>query len=46
VVVTGVALSTDPSGALSEKTAFGYQTINWTAGNVSQGWDIVANKSS
>jgi type VI protein secretion system component Hcp len=45
VVVTGVALSTDASGALSEKTAFGYQTINWTAGNVSQGWDVIAGKS-
>jgi len=45
VVVTGVALSTDASGALSEKTSFGYQTIHWTAGNVSQGWDVIANKS-
>jgi type VI protein secretion system component Hcp len=45
VVVSSVALSTDASGAVSEKTAFGYQTINWTAGNVSQGWDVIANKS-
>jgi type VI protein secretion system component Hcp len=45
VVVSSFALSTDASGAVSEKTSFGYQTINWTAGNVSQGWDIVANKS-
>ena len=45
VVVTGVAISTDASGALSEKASFGYQTINWTAGNVSQGWDVIANKS-
>lgn len=45
VVVTNVALSTDPSGALSEKTSFGYQTINWTAGKVTAGWDIAANKS-
>jgi hypothetical protein len=45
VVVTGVALSTDASGVMNEKTAFGYQTINWTAGIVSQGWDVLGNKS-
>jgi type VI protein secretion system component Hcp len=45
VVVTGVALSTDVSGALNEKSSFGYQTINWTAGIVSQGWDVLANKA-
>jgi type VI protein secretion system component Hcp len=44
VVVTGVELSTDASGALNEKASFGYQTINWVAGNVSHGWDVVANK--
>lgn len=45
VVVTGVSLSTDASGALNEKASFGYQTINWVAGNVSQGWDVMANKA-
>lgn len=45
VVVTGVSLSTDESGVVNEKASFGYQTINWVAGNVSQGWDVAANKA-
>jgi type VI protein secretion system component Hcp len=44
-LVTGVALSTDASGALSEKVSFGYRTISWTVGNVTQGWDVAANQS-
>jgi type VI protein secretion system component Hcp len=44
-VVTGVALSTDAGGALNEKTSFGYQTITWTAGIVSEGWDVLGNKA-
>lgn len=44
-IVSSVALSTDTGGALNEKVSFSYNTITWTAGKVSQGWDVVTNKS-
>ena len=30
---------------LTEKVSFGYKTISWTVGNVTQGWDVAANQS-
>lgn len=44
-VVSTVALSTDASGALSEKVSFTYRSVTWTAGIQSAGWDVAANKA-
>ncbi len=44
-IVTGLALSSDASGAVTEKVSFGYKTISWSVGNVTQGWDVAAGQS-